>query len=364
LQPIKVESRKPGSRQKTLQSDDWRVLGYAPGVLAPRGQRSRSNVGKRQRWANLRLVALSLVALVLAGSLIVSQNSSSTSSSISVSLWDQIDGVAAKAGLGVHQISLSGHRYASDIDLFGVLSAHTGRSMIGLDVKGATDGLTKLAWVKSADIKRKFPDELVVRIEERQPYAVWQLGEKYWLVDKSGLKLAPIMKPRVGELPRISGTGANKNFSDLMERLSGFDGIGSEISSFKYVGNRRWSLTFLDGVVVELPGDDVGRALLVLKELMGNRRVWTSNIKSIDLRLADRVSIIRAPRLGAARVASRPIHIPRINAKRDKAKSIEAKRIEVGHIETGTLSAADLALPTPDASLSSAPPAMTNRRGG
>jgi len=366
LQPIKVESRKPGSRQETLQSDDWRVLGYAPGAVAPRGQRGqrgRSNRGKCQRWQNLRLAGLSVIALVLTGSLIVSQ-SSSTSSTISASLWDRIDGLAARAGLGVHQISLSGHRYSSDIDLFGVLSAHSGRSMIGLDVKGATDDLTKLAWVKNADIKRKYPDELVVRIEERRPYAVWQLGEQFWLVDKTGLKLAPIMKPRVGDLPRISGIGANKNFSDLMGRLNGLDGIGSdgigsEISSFKFIGNRRWTLTFLNGVVVELPGDREGRALSVLKELMGNRRVWTSDIKSVDLRLGDRISIIRTPVLEAGRVASGRIKAPRI-----VAKSIEAKSIEAGHIETGTLSAADLALPTPDASLSSAPRVMINRRGG
>jgi len=327
LQPIKVESRKSISGQTSQTSDDWRVVGYASDPLN-RNARSRAKSGKSFVRSPIGILTLSFLALFMVVAIAIAQ-SPQTSRSFSASIWDGIDQLAVRAGLGTYQISLSGHRYSSDIDLFAALNAHSGKSLIGVDVTAATNELAKLSWVESADIQRKFPDELVVRIDERRPFAVWKLNEKFWLVDMSGRKLAPVSSGHQPGLPEISGEGANGEFARLWSALDQFYKIRSEISLFRYVGMRRWSLTLGGGVVVELPADLTVETLQKLKTLRNNGRIWSSDLKSVDLRLADRISI--------ARGAFSP---------------------------TGTLSAADLTLSGSNIPSSSSPTILSSQQGG
>ena len=291
MQPIKVESRNSGTGQATLQSEGWRVVGFARSSAA-RTRRKRPSTRRGRRL--IASVFLVFFLALIAGGGVMLWRTPATLASMVAQGWGSLDRAAGWSGLAIRQISLSGHRYASDIDLFEVLNEHTARSLVGIDVKAASDALTELSWVKSADIERKFPDELLVRIEERSPYAVWHVDNQYWLIDKKGGRLAPVTEASFRELAHVSGNGADKKIAGFLDRLNGYPQLRSEISLISRVGDRRWSLTFKSGLTVELPARGEGETIAKLDQLRRDNGILDSGLRSIDLRLADRIIIRRS----------------------------------------------------------------------
>jgi len=237
-----------------------------------------------------RLLASLMVLLFLGTGLIVWRDPASISNLPALGL-SKVDSFAAWAGMGVTQISLDGHRYASDIDIFDVLYGLPGRSLLGIDLKLARSRLEKLTWVESAEVTREYPDEIHVHIIERVPFAVWKENGKFWLIDKTGLKLAPASGQSFKELPNVAGKGANHEIARFFELLNTFAQLSREISSIKRVGGRRWTLNFKSGLVALLPARSERKALVKLDMLQRQKNILAWGPVWIDLRLADRLTL-------------------------------------------------------------------------
>ena len=66
----------------------------------------------------------------------------------------------------------------------------------------------RLPWVKAAAVRKVYPDALEVRIEEREPFAIWQHGSQLAVVERSGKVIAPFGGGRHAVLPLVIGYGA------------------------------------------------------------------------------------------------------------------------------------------------------------
>ena len=350
MQPIKVESRNSGLSQTSPEGDDWRVLGYAPTPLAS----GRINGGSGFAGTGFRRISIGgifavclLVLFSVGGVLVVA--APNLVSSIVVDGRGAFSRLAGWTGLKVQQISISGHRYASDIDIFEVLNKYVGTSLIGMDVRAASDELVKLPWVKGADISVEFPDELIVRIDERKPVAVWQVGQAVWLIDRDGEKLAQIRPGNFRELTQVSGYGAQKRIAGFIELLKTVPVMNMQVSDIKFIAGRRWTLQFKSGLVALLPARGVLPALKRLDQFLDSGYEKLPDLKTIDLRITDRIGLRHRQAALQSRVGPQAKVEPRKSASRRRKFS-----------PGGTLTAADLSISEIGGQRSS----LNNRGGG
>ena len=161
------------------------------------------------------------------------------------------------------------------------------------DLNEIKSSLENIAWVKSAVVQRKLPNQIFVRISERIPIAILQSKYRLYLVDSDGTILEHDGIGDFNNLPIIVGEGAEKEVSHLLRCLRKFPKIKKQFVIAVRVGKRRWDLKISKGIVVKLPESGVMHALSILEEISNSKGFFNDDICSIDLRILDRVVITK-----------------------------------------------------------------------
>lgn len=197
-------------------------------------------------------------------------------------LWE-IERVAEAAGLGLQQVTVTGHRFALDSDIFEAVDHGRPRTLLSFDAKAARARIEALPWIERASIERIVPDRIEVRVTERAPIAVWRLGDRNLLIAKDGRVLQPVPAAAMPELPRVAGEGAAREAAALFAVLAAHPHIARQVEVAERFGERRWTLRLADGTAIHLPADAEGQALARLA------RMGLKAGGEIDLRVATRI---------------------------------------------------------------------------
>jgi cell division protein FtsQ len=203
----------------------------------------------------------------------------------------EIERLLELAGLGITQVSLTGHRFTVDSDVFDALGLGQAHTMLGFDSRAAQDRIERLPWVERASVERVLPDRLEVRISERSPAAVWRLGDRHFLIDKSGRVLEPVRKDAMASLPRVAGEGAAAEAGKLQALLDNYPALQQRVEVAEWIGRRRWALRLTDGSVMQLPAEGEAQAIARALRVAGARGGEPSEI---DVRVLER-TLVRAP---------------------------------------------------------------------
>jgi cell division protein FtsQ len=200
----------------------------------------------------------------------------------------EIERWAALAGFGLEQASVTGYRFTADGDIFDAIELDHARTLLSFDSRAAQARIEELPWVDKASITRVLPDRIEVRITERTPFALWQRGERNFLVDRTGRVLASVAHTAMPDLPRVAGRGAPEAAAGLFAMLAAHPSLLAELALAERIGERRWRLKLADGSTIELPAqttaETLARAVAIDNTLRGHA-------KSIDLRVAGRTLV-------------------------------------------------------------------------
>jgi cell division protein FtsQ len=83
-----------------------------------------------------------------------------------------------------------------------VVRRHTGKGFFALSLTELRDALARLPWVESVDVRKRWPDTVLVRVLEYQPYAIW---DERAIVSRAGHIFTVPGIETVGGLPRLWG---------------------------------------------------------------------------------------------------------------------------------------------------------------
>jgi len=214
--------------------------------------------------------------------------------------WADIDRMARAVGLGIDQVSVVGHRYTSDGDVFDALDLARSRSFVSFDSGAARSRIEALSWVKHASVSRVLPGQLNVSITEREPYAIWQRGEKLELIDVTGRVLSGTQWRYAPKLPVVTGEGAADEVGPLMRLVASVERIANRLVRAERVSRRRWTLHLTDGVKLHLPAQGEAAALGLFRS---RRTLWDFAAQPnqvLDFRVDGRVVVQSAQRPTAA----------------------------------------------------------------
>lgn len=201
------------------------------------------------------------------------------------------DRIATHLGFGIEQVSLTGHRFTADRELFDALDLRSARSLVSFDAEAVRRRFEILPWVQSAEITRIWPGQLAIRVTERQAFAIWERGEAAVLVDATGRVLGPVKRDAPLDLPRISGEGANALAGAVWSLLDRYPAVKSRVTRTVRVGERRWTLDLAGGGRIHLPTDGEASALARLAAEPQLLALVEAPGRIIDMRSPGRVAV-------------------------------------------------------------------------
>lgn len=206
-----------------------------------------------------------------------------------------VKATASTFGFAIEKVTVAGNDETSEIDILEKLGLDGETSLIGFNADEAREAIEALPWVSSVEIRKVYPGSVVVSLQERKAFAVWQSGRDLVLVDDAGKPIAPLNGSRYAALPLVVGEGASSRGKAFIETVSAFPDLAAKVKAYSRVSNRRWDLLFDNGVRVLLPEQDVKRALAEVETLQRTKNILERDILSLDMRLDDRVTVQLTP---------------------------------------------------------------------
>jgi len=153
--------------------------------------------------------------------------------------------------------------------------------------------LERLAWIERAVVSRLLPGIAVIKIQERTPFALWQLDGARYLIDDGGIVITTADLHRFAGLPWIVGARKPDTAKRLFATLSSEPDLGRRVEAVIRVGERRWDLRLDNGIDVRLPEAGETWAWRELARLDRRHALLARSISAIDLRIPGRVVVIR-----------------------------------------------------------------------
>ena len=193
--------------------------------------------------------------------------------------------VTVQAGFAITDVQMAGQKQTSEVDVLTTLGLNGRTSLVGFDTAQARTLLTSLPWIKSAEITKMYPDGLAIKLEEREPFAIWQHDEELSLIEEDGTIIVPFAHQEYSNLPLITGVGAEREARLLVPAIAAIPELKSRVKAQMLVAGRRWDIRLDNGVTIQLPAGDPAAALKGLAALDSATGLLSKDIETVDLRV-------------------------------------------------------------------------------
>ena len=214
-------------------------FGHDTRYLRPEASRPIARRRPRRGWRRVALIAFrcALGAGVILGAREAAVRAASSS------LFD------------LKQVVFEGTRRAQPEALRSAVAAAGDGNVFDLDLPAIRRRLETNPWVRTADVRRRLPDKIVVSVQEREPAGVALVDGRALLVDETGITLA-----ECGTLP--------------------------ESCAFPV-------LTGLDGLDAETRAGRIASGVAACREVARIAPGLAASLSEVDLRMPDRITVLR-----------------------------------------------------------------------
>jgi cell division protein FtsQ len=199
--------------------------------------------------------------------------------------------LARTVGLGLEQVTISGISQMSEKEVLAAAGINSKQSLAFLDVNDLRERLERVPMVKSATVRKLYPNELVITLAEREAHAIWQNNGELFVVAADGTVIDLMQDERYLNLPFVVGEGANVRSKDYLALVEAAGPLKQRIRAGTLVAGRRWTLKMDNGMDVRLPEIGATEALARLVKLEHEQKILEKDVLAIDLRMADRVVV-------------------------------------------------------------------------
>lgn len=206
-------------------------------------------------------------------------------------LYDMTERMLVGAGLSVDRIEIEGHSETPKLAVLERLEVDDTSSLVAYDVSEARNRIIGLPWVGSASVRKLYPGSLIVSLEERVPFALWQRGNVIIVIDRTGTPIVEYGDSRFASLPLVVGYGAETVAEEFIALIGSYPSIAPRVRASVFVSERRWNLVLENGITVKLPERDLADALNILARYDEEEGLLARNVSEVDLRLSDRIVV-------------------------------------------------------------------------
>jgi len=210
--------------------------------------------------------------------------------------------IAARAlGFPIRNVDVVGARQLTKDEILQASGIAPSGSLLFLDVAAVRAGVKALPLVAEAAVRKLYPDQVSVRIVEREPFALWQQDGAVSVIAADGTVIDALRDRRHLALPHVVGPGAAARAREYVAIIDGAPELKAQIRAGVLVSERRWTLKLANGVDVKLPEDRPADALRQLVRLDREWQVLSKDVLAIDLRAPGRIAFRLTEEAAAAR---------------------------------------------------------------
>jgi len=163
------------------------------------------------------------------------------------------------------------------------IAASKERSFFKIDIEHIKQALKQIPWVKRVDVKKKWPNTLIVNLVEHEAFAIWNQNQ---LLNYSG-DIFSVESTENLSLPQIQGS--DNQAKEILQKFSRFKELiattGFDIKKAIVSPRGSWSIELNNGIQINLGSQQKDSRIIRLKD------TWISLLKKnndlpqyIDLR--------------------------------------------------------------------------------
>jgi cell division protein FtsQ len=212
--------------------------------------------------------------------------------------------LAALVPWSAGQVLSAMDRQIADIDLEGDLQRESHESLLDLtqpwvgrsffatdlaDIKAEIEGRP---WVRSAAVKRVWPDMLNIEVREQKPLAYWNQEQ---LISRSGQLFTPRDRAIAGPVPRLAGPDERLDEVLAMARsmTARLTGHGLVLAGLRLEPRGAWTLELDNGIEVALGRGQVDERFERFLTVYGSSRLAAraDEVVSVDARYTNGVAV-------------------------------------------------------------------------
>ena len=199
------------------------------------------------------------------------------------------DWIACTLRLGVRMVTVSGATHMSERKILAIAGVDDKKSLPFFDVAQARARLEAEPLIKQASVRKLYPNQIVIEIVERTPYAVWQKDGDVRAIAADGAPIDEVNDGRYADLPFVVGEGANGRVREFVALLDAMDELKPRVEAGVLVDQRRWNLRLKSGIDIKLPESDPEAAIAELLILQRQSRILEKDVLALDFRVPGRV---------------------------------------------------------------------------
>ena len=192
----------------------------------------------------------------------------------------------------VKDIRINGTEKTNPDELRQILTPNL-NNLISFDKDHAKSLLEQVGWVKRANIKKIYPNTLIINIIETDPFAIYYDNQNNYLIDIDGQIISSNSDINVYKnLLIVRGEDAKTKLNEIIKEINiYFPDVRNRINELEFIEKRRWNLFLSGNLLIKLPDTEVKESLNNLKKLFEDKQVLESNIIEVDLRIKGRAVI-------------------------------------------------------------------------
>ena len=152
----------------------------------------------------------------------------------------------------IKEIEIENNEILEDQELIKIFSFLYNKNIIFLNSYELKKNIDKNSFIEKIEIKKIFPDKIVVKVFEKEPIAILidKYQKKYYLGKKTDLiEFRKILKYE--NLPIVKGEP--KYFKNLFDNLIKINFPIDQILSYQHFKVNRWNIEMIDKKILKLP---------------------------------------------------------------------------------------------------------------
>ncbi|MCA9472319.1 MAG: FtsQ-type POTRA domain-containing protein [Nitrospira sp.] len=118
--------------------------------------------------------------------------------------FDRVESIAM-SWTTVQHVSVVGLNELERKDIAPELALSSETSLLQIQPESLAARLESHPWIRRAVVERVFPQTLAIRVEEREPVAIWRSSGKTYFLDREAHLFPPVHDTPMSDLPTVAG---------------------------------------------------------------------------------------------------------------------------------------------------------------
>ena len=154
------------------------------------------------------------------------------------------------------------------------------------DIEGP---LKEINFLEKVEVKKKYPNTIIVKIFETKPVATLYKNKAKYLLDSSSNLILFEDDMNFNQLPTVFGEGAKNHFIYFFSQLENNNFPIKDVKKFYFFQIGRWNLQLANDKIIKLPHDNIEDVIKKSIELLDRKDFENYNI--IDLRIDGKIIV-------------------------------------------------------------------------